>query len=134
MKLLLAVLTGLLLFAGCSSSPTAEPATSKPAPSDKAKETPKAETPKPEGLVLQKGWKVKRSFGYAKVVGIVKNYGDAVDTYAQITFKAYDKKGNNIGDCLANTNSIDAKGSWKFEAACLKTGVTKVTFKEVTGG
>lgn len=134
MKPLLAVLAGLCLLVGCSATPSAEPATSKTSSSDKTKETPKQEKPKPEGLVLQKGWKLQQSYGFAKVVGIVKNYGDAVETYAQITFKAYDKKGNNLGDCLANTNSIDAKGTWKFEAGCLKQGVAKVKFKEVTGG
>ncbi|MFT3860101.1 FxLYD domain-containing protein [Micropruina sp.] len=134
MKALVAALSGAALLVGCSAGTSGAPQSASSASSTKSTASSPAEQEvEQKGLVLQKGWKVQRSYGYAKVVGIVKNHGDAIETYAQVTFKSYDKKGNNLGDCLANTNSIDANGTWKFEAACLKTGVAKVKFKEVTG-
>ena len=36
---------------------------------------------------------------------------------------------------LANTNTIDANGKWKFEAACLDDAaeIAEIRFKEISG-
>ena len=43
--------------------------------------------------------------------------------------------GANLGTCLANTNTIDAGGKWKFKALCSGDAkeVATVRFKEITG-
>lgn len=92
----------------------------------------------PERLTLDEGWEVGTDeFGvYTVVNGYVSNNSDdAITNYVQITFDTYDSEGSNLGTCLANTNSIDANGKWKFEAHCFEEsdGVADVKFKEITG-
>lgn len=112
--------------AGAPASGAAAPAA--PAP---AKPEPKAK------LTLDDGWKMDKSDGiFVYVTGYVTNNTDkAITNYVQITFDALDKSGANLGTCLANTNTVDAGGKWKFKAMC--TGEAKeidtVRFKEITG-
>lgn len=89
-------------------------------------------------LTLKDGWKVSTDeYGVYKVVKgyVLNNSDEAITTYVQITFDTLDKNGANLGTCLANTNTIDANGKWKFEAACLDDAaeIDKVRFKEITG-
>lgn len=88
-----------------------------------------------ERLTLDEGWTLDKSNEYmAKVVGTVSNNSDKpVDGYIQITFSALDAEGANVGDCLANANTVDANGKWKFEAMCSGSNIDTVRFKELTG-
>jgi hypothetical protein len=93
--------------------------------------------PSTERLTLEKGWKVDKSNQYAIfVTGYVRNNSaEPIDNYVQITFDVLDKSGANAGTCLANTNTIDAGGRWKFKALCSgePKEVGKIRFKEITG-
>ncbi len=109
---------------------------SEPAAEPKAEEEPQPE-PK-ERLTLDEGWTVAPDeYGFSTIVsGYVSNNSDkAITNYVQITFDSYDAAGANLGTCLANTNTIDANGKWKFEALCLDTNgeIAEVRFKEITG-
>ncbi|PID33451.1 hypothetical protein CR969_00660 [Candidatus Saccharibacteria bacterium] len=85
-------------------------------------------------LTLDDGWKLKKDQFMTEVVGTVSNNSDeAIDGYIQITFSALDSSGANVGDCLANANTVDAKGKWKFKAFCSGEDIDKVRFKEITG-
>lgn len=69
-----------------------------------------------------------------KVVSTVSNNTDkAINSYVQITFSALDASGANVGDCLANANTVDANGKWKFEAMCSGNNIETARFKEITG-
>ncbi len=93
--------------------------------------------PATERLTLEKGWKVDKSNQFAIfVTGYVRNNStEPINTYVQITFDVLDKSGANAGTCLANTNTIDAGGRWKFKALCSgePKEIGKVRFKEITG-
>ena len=90
-----------------------------------------------ERLTLDQGWKIDKSNPFGVYVrGYVSNNSDKpLTNYAQITFDVLDKSGANLGSCLANTNSIDAHGKWKFEAICDgdSADVAKVRFKDISG-
>lgn len=93
-------------------------------------------TQKPK-LTLDDGWKMDKSNQFAVYVNgyVTNNTDQAITNYVQITFDALDKAGANLGTCLANTNTIDAMGKWKFKAIC--SGEVKeiatVRFKELSG-
>lgn len=97
--------------------------------------TSQAKTETKARLTLDDGWQLDTSNPYAtKVVGYVSNNSDeAIKGYIQITFSALDTAGANVGDCLANANTVDGNGKWKFEALCSGSGITTVRFKEITG-
>ncbi len=118
---------------------SSQPAPAAPAPSAGAGSqapAPAAE-PKKERLTLDEGWEIDRSNQFAVYVnGYVSNNTDKpIDTYVQITFDTLDKAGANLGTCLANTNTIDANGKWKFKAICTADAkeIETVRFKELTG-
>ena len=75
-------------------------------------------------LTLDDGWKIDKSNQYlTKVVGTVSNNSNqAINGYIQITFSG-----------LANANTVDANGKWKFEAMCSGQNIETVRFKEITG-
>lgn len=86
-------------------------------------------------MTLDDGWKIDKSNQYlTKVVGTVSNNSNqAINGYIQITFSGLDASGANVGDCLANANTVDANGKWKFEAMCSGQNIETVRFKEITG-
>lgn len=86
-------------------------------------------------LTLDDGWQIDKSNPYmTKVIGTVSNNSDkAISGYIQITFSALDADGANVGDCLANANTVDANGKWKFEAMCSGQSIETVKFKEIAG-
>lgn len=86
-------------------------------------------------LTLDDGWTIDKSNPYATTVkGYVSNNSDsAIDGYIQITFSALDGDGANVGDCLANANTVEANGKWKFEAMCSGDEIETVKFKDITG-
>lgn len=102
--------------------------------STSSQQEPKKSEEKPR-LTLDDGWSIDTSNPYmTKVVGYVSNNSDkAIDGYIQITFSALDTAGANVGDCLANANTVDANGKWKFEAMCSGNDISDVRFKEITG-
>ena len=105
--------------------------------SDQTVSTPTEEVKSEEKpkLTLDDGWSIDKSNPYmTKVVGAVSNNTDsAINSYVQITFSALDASGANVGDCLANANTVDTKGKWKFEAMCSGNNIETVRFKEITG-
>lgn len=121
------------------SSTTAQESQST-APSEQTETTPSAPaTPeKKERLTLDEGWTTETDdYGmFTKVLGYVSNNSDkAVTNYVQITFDTLDEAGANLGSCLANANTIDANGKWKFEAICSAdaSSIAEVRFKEISG-
>lgn len=120
-----------------AATPSQNVSSNTPAAEQKSAEEKPAEEPKKERLTLEDGWEIDKSNPYAIfVTGYVANNSDKpVDNYIQITFDALDKEGANVGSCLANTNTVDAQGKWKFKAMC--TGevedIETVRFKEITG-
>lgn len=89
-----------------------------------------------EQLTLDEGWELDTSNQFmATINGYVSNNGEAITNYVQITFDVLDAEGANLGTCLANTNTIDAGGKWKFEAICdgEVDEIADVRFKEITG-
>lgn len=95
----------------------------------------KSATDEKKKLTLDDGWTLDQSNPYmTEVVGSVSNNSDkAVDGYIQITFSALDADGANVGDCLANANTVDAHGTWKFKAMCSGSDIKTVRFKELSG-
>lgn len=101
---------------------------------DKASQQTSAENK--QKLTLDEGWSIDKSSNpYAtKVIGTVSNNSDKpINGYIQITFSALDASGANVGDCLANANTVDANGKWKFEALCSGNNIETVRFKDITG-
>ena len=88
-----------------------------------------------ERLTLDEGWQLDTSNPYAtKVVGTISNNSDkAIEGYIQVTFSALDADGANVGDCLANANTVDAGGKWKFEAICSGSNIATARFKDISG-
>ena len=86
-------------------------------------------------LTLDDGWSIDTSNPYmTQVVGTVSNNSDKdIKGYIQITFSALDADGANVGDCLANANTVDANGKWKFKAMCSGDDIKDVRFKEISG-
>ena len=83
-----------------------------------------------------KGWKLKKDEFSAHVTGYVRNNSDeSINNYIQIEFNAYDASGSNTDTCLANTNTIDAHGKWKFDAICSQnpSEIKTVKLKDLTG-
>lgn len=85
--------------------------------------------------MFDEGWTLDKSKQYtAKDIGIVSDNSDKpVNGYIQITFSALDAEGANVGDCLANANTVDANGKWKFEAMCSGGNINMVRFKKLSG-
>ena len=88
-------------------------------------------------LTLDDGWQLTTpdTIGAQYVDGYVSNNTDKdITSYVQITFNGYDDSGANVGTCLANTNSVDANGKWKFHAICdFDKNMTTVKFKDLSG-
>ncbi|WP_091971422.1 FxLYD domain-containing protein [Propionibacterium cyclohexanicum] len=117
-----------------ASSAAGQPATAQAAPeSSKAAPASKAQ----DKLTLDDGWTLDKSNQFAAYVnGYVTNNTDKpINDYVQITFDALDAQGANLGTCLANTNTIDAHGKWKFQALCSGSAdeVATVRLKEISG-
>lgn len=114
---------------------TAGSATTQVAPAKSTQAPAQTQAAEKERLTLNDGWKLDKSNPYmSQVVGSVANNSDApINTYVSITFDALDSSGANVGTCLANTNTIDAKGTWKFKALCTGEGIAKVRFKAMGG-
>jgi hypothetical protein len=70
--------------------------------------------------------------GYAHITGTVTNLKDKEYSYVQLEFNVYDESGAQIGTALANTNNLESKGAWKFEALGTQTGVKTYKLKDVT--
>lgn len=73
---------------------------------------------------------------YSAVIrGILTNNTDRDYSYLQVEYILYDADGNQIGSALANVNNLKAGGSWKFEAATLKSPDEIAAFElaDVTG-
>ena len=100
-------------------------------PVEPAKEAPK------EKLALEEGWEIDKSNQFAVYINgyVVNNTDKAITNYVQITFDALDAAGANLGTCLANTNTIDANGKWRFKAMCTSDAkeIAEIRFKEITG-
>lgn len=132
------VLIGVATMAsgGSSQQKTTQPeAASQETGSQTEKKSTEAD--KKPRLTLDEGWQLDKSNQYmTKVVGTVSNNSDKpINGYIQVTFSALDASGANVGDCLANANTVDAGGKWKFEAMCSGSteAIETVRFKDITG-
>jgi len=70
--------------------------------------------------------------GYGHITGTLTNLKDKEYKYVQLEFNVYDESGAQIGTALANTNNLEANGTWKFEALGTQTGVKNYKLKDVT--
>lgn len=121
-----------------SAAPAGQQTSAQESDQSAPPETKAAEEAKPtEKLTLDEGWEMDQSDLYAVYVsGYVTNNTDkAITNYVQITFDALDAQGANLGTCLANTNTVDAGGKWKFKAICSGEAedISQVRFKAITG-
>ncbi len=134
--LLIGISSALGNKGGGTASAPASQAVGGSASTEAAKPASSAAKPK-EKLTLDDGWAVDKSNPYMlQVNGYVTNNTDKpITTYVQITFDTLDAQGANLGTCLANTNTIDANGKWKFKAICTGEAkdVANVRFKDLTG-
>lgn len=140
-----AVIASFAMTAGIgalTSSDYKAPTSTVSQPTEEESETkPEVEAPKPEKkerLTLDEGWTIETSDlgAFTVVKGYVSNNSDkAITNYVQITFDTLDANGANLGSCLANTNTIDANGKWKFEATCFDDSeeIAEIRFKEISG-
>ena len=136
-KLVWVIVVIVLIAIGASASQSGNQANETTKSTDGSTST-KQESKKTEEkprLTLDDGWSIDTSNPYmTKVVGYVSNNSDKdIKGYIQITFSALDADGANVGDCLANANTVDANGKWKFEAMCSGSNIKDVRFKEITG-
>lgn len=69
------------------------------------------------------------------IEGKIKNNTEKEYSYVQVTFKTYDKDGNNLGSCLDNSSALDANGVWKFKAICTESveEIDKYELDEISG-
>lgn len=74
---------------------------------------------------VTKSYKDKYNVSYY-VEGTVTNKKDKDYAYVQIEFICYDKKGNNLGTALDNTNNLLGNQTWKFKAMGMFTDVKNV--------
>lgn len=70
--------------------------------------------------------------GYAHITGSLANLTDKEYKYVQVELNVYDESGAQIGTALANTNNLEAKGTWKFEALGTQTGVKTYKLKDIS--
>ncbi|MFT8394791.1 FxLYD domain-containing protein [Propionibacterium sp.] len=130
---------------GGDSSSTSSPAASQVAAQGQAGQsatdptkTAATQAAKPKDkLTLDDGWQLDKSNPYMLQVNgyVSNNTNKPINNYIQITFDELDSAGANLGTCLANTNTIDANGKWKFSAGCDKDPdeVATVRLKDITG-
>jgi hypothetical protein len=72
--------------------------------------------------------------GISYVVGTVKNNTSKQYSYVQVEINLYDESGAQIGSTLANTNNLEAGGTWKFKAVVLEDkNVKQYKVKNITG-
>lgn len=98
---------------------------------DAASAAKKAEADKPKLELIEQGTESGSLGGY--VTGTVKNNTDKKYGYAQVEINLYDSAGAQIGSTLANTNNLEAKGTWKFKAPVLHEGVATYKIMGITG-
>lgn len=74
---------------------------------------------------ITKSYKDKYNISYY-IEGTLTNNNDKDYSYVQIEFICYDKKGNNLGTALDNTNNLLGKQTWKFKAMAMFSEVKNV--------
>jgi hypothetical protein len=66
------------------------------------------------------------------ITGRVRNNSPKTYRYAQITFKLYNKAGEQVGSALANVNGLEGNGTWAFKAVGLHPS-DKYVLNEISG-
>lgn len=91
-----------------------------------------SEAPK-EDLTLEEGWEITSTeYGGNAIVGYVVNNTDNKYSYVEITFILKDEDGNQVGQAIANVNSLQPNGKWKFSAVCLEENFKTAEFDDIT--
>ena len=62
----------------------------------------------------------------AKITGTFTNLTDKKLSYVQLSYTIFDADGAQIGTAYANTNNLDAGGTWKYEAAYFSSDTDEV--------
>jgi len=120
-----------IFFAGCTSttttanSPVQTLSTVKPAGT-----TTTIAASSQDALTLVESHVETGDYGARYVVGTIKNNVNKQFTYVQVTINEYDSSGAQVGSTLANTNNLEAYGTWKFKAYVLDKDATD--FKVMT--
>ena len=77
----------------------------------------------------------KDAMGNIYIEGVIKNNSGGKYTNAQVTFNLYDLDGNQIGSAIANSNTFDENGKWKFRAIGIGANGDVASYKlsDITG-
>ena len=77
----------------------------------------------------------KDAMGNVYIEGVIKNNSGKKYTNAEVIFNLYDSNGNQIGTAVANSNTFDEYGKWKFRAIGLGANGDVASYKisEITG-
>lgn len=76
---------------------------------------------------------MRGEYGSIYIIGRVRNNSNRTFSYAQISFRLFDKNGNHIGTAMDNITNLEPKSIWKFKALILNEEATKFQFAELTG-
>ena len=57
--------------------------------------------------------------GYDNITGVIKNLSPDSYRYVEVNINLYDANGNQVESTLANTNNLEANGTWNFSAPVL---------------
>ena len=77
----------------------------------------------------------KDAMGCIYIEGVIKNNSGKKYTNVELIFNLYDSDGNQIGIAIANSNTFDEYGKWKFRANGIGVNGDVASYKisEVTG-
>lgn len=67
-----------------------------------------------------------------KFTGTIKNNTDSEKSYVEIEFVLYDSEDTQVGTALANTTTLKAGGTWKFEATSIDPSAAEYDHYEYT--
>lgn len=125
--LIVIVVIGIAGAAGGGSSSSKKDGTDK--------DTKVTETKKEKYEMVQEPVMTKDDFGTVHIEGTIKNNSGKEASYIQITFKLFDKDGNQVGTAIDNLNNLETDGTWKFKATGFDSDKVVDSFKlgEVTG-
>lgn len=85
-------------------------------------------------LSLKPDWKWSQTeYGGSVIEGVVQNSCAKSFSYAQITFKLYDKSKAQVGDAMTNIRGLDGYGRWRFKAHSIDSDTARTArFAEIT--
>lgn len=126
--IVLVVIVGLIWIAASqdTTTPTKTPTTNTT--TSKTSTASKTTTSSKKGLELVESSSERNEYGNLFITGTIKNHSNKTYIYVQVTFNLYDDSGAQVGTTMANTNNLEAGGTWKFKALVSEDNATKYKF------